>query len=272
VTVVSAILTRSCIAIASDSYITRLRAGNRELVPELIGPKIVRFDRIRAAAAFWGLAELDGVSTYDWLRSVASTCQGGVARPTLAELAELLCEDLRPRLLARPYKQRGIGIHLAGYERVKGYRVPEPFLITNWQDESYIKRQPLDWKRRSHFDVFRTEPASWKHNPDSDERLRFRELLEAGGFYTVNNGDPVMFNPAASATYEMLQQMVTNRRASYSDSPATWGSLATLPIQIVRDFQQGTHVRLKRAVGGQIHNVVIPKTGEPTSTSGVPAS
>lgn len=271
-TVISGVLTRRCVAVASDSYITRLSGGRRELVPDLIGPKIVRFDRVRAAASYWGLAELDGISTYDWLRGIAATCQASPKRPSLSELAELLCEDLRPRLLSRPYRHRGIGIHLAGYERVAGYPVPELFLISNYADGSYQRRAPLDWTRRSTWDVFQQAPASWKHNPDSEERLAFRAFLEEGGVYSVNNGDPVMFNPAANAVFAMLQELVRNRSAVYSDSPRAWQTLATLPISIVRDFQEGTYVPLSRVVGGRIHDLVIQKTGEPLTSSGVPAS
>lgn len=271
-TVISAVLTRRCIAIGSDSYITRLVDGKRLLADELLGPKIVRFDRIRAAASYWGLAELNDISTYDWLRQVAAQCQARPMRPSLSELAELLCDDLRPRLLARNRRHRGIGIHLAGYERVNGYLVPELFLISNYADAHYRRLQDLEWTRRSTFDVFGIAPTSWQHNADPQERLRFHQYLEDGGVYVVNNGDPVMFNPAANATFEMLRQMVTARSASYSDSPRAWQALATLPIKMVRDFQQDTHVPLSRLVGGRIHDVVITKTGEPLTSSGVPAS
>jgi hypothetical protein len=271
-TVISAMLTRKCIAIGSDSYITRLANGKRHLVPKLMGPKIVRFDRIRAAASYWGLAELNGISTYEWLRQIAATCQARPTRPSLSELAELLCEDLRPRLSSHIWRHRGIGIHLAGYERVDGYLVPELFLITNYADPTYQKRSTLDWTRRTTFDVFQTQPVSWKHDADPVERSRFRAYLDNGGVYTVNNGDPVMFNPAANAVFTMLREMIANRSAVYSDSPKAWQTLATLPIRMVSEFQEGTCVPLSRLVGGQIHDVVITKTGEPISSSGVPAS
>lgn len=122
-TVITAVITQHCIAIATDSFLTSFDMNGNSTIEEGEQSKIVPIRSLRAAASYWGLAEYGSWSTYRWLQEKAKEAN---QQPCLSlqEFCQLLREDLEEELNGISVQNeivRGIGIHITGYERISDY-------------------------------------------------------------------------------------------------------------------------------------------------------
>ena len=112
--VISAVITKTCTVHASDSFITqRLQTGEYQ-VKEKHRSKIIRVPQWRGAMAYWGLAKVDNHwSTVDWLEACANR---GSSPSSAEQFANCLAGELE-RELSRLKLDRsingGIGIHFS---------------------------------------------------------------------------------------------------------------------------------------------------------------
>jgi hypothetical protein len=197
-TAISTIISRQCIAVSTDSYITDFKTGLTR--DDKKQSKITEIRPLRAAAAYWGLAEsISGWTTYGWLESKANEARN---YGTLEEFAIALHADLTKILSGVRVADRGIGIHLMGYERVGDYWVPELFLVSNYADTTYSKLCCLHKSRETYHIAF-NEPPSEQHR-EPKYRHKLHGFLAEGGMLVFNNGDPLMFNSAARALLRLL--------------------------------------------------------------------
>jgi hypothetical protein len=137
--VISAVIARTCTVHASDSFITqRLENGDYQ-VKERQRSKIIRVPPWRGALSYWGLAQFDARqwSTVTWLEAFAKKASASSSPEQFANHLAVVLEQELSRLKFARSVDRGIGIHFTAYERVGGYWIPELFLISNWLDTSY---------------------------------------------------------------------------------------------------------------------------------------
>jgi hypothetical protein len=100
-----------------------------------------------------------------------------------------------------------------------------------------------------------------------DHRQFVRQFLSSGQFLIFNNGDPILFNSAASAFLGALQVMASRGTLKELDSKGMC-AIARRPIEIVSDLQREFGKETARVVGGRIHDLVIAQNGTVFSTSG----
>lgn len=267
--IVSAIITRVCTAHASDSFITQLKHGNLE-VKERQRSKIIRVPYWRGAMAYWGLARVDaqGWSTLNWLENRAQQASRySSAEEFATDIAIRLTQELSKMHLDKP-TDRGIGIHFTAYERIDGYWIPELFLISNWLDTSYTALRPggMGVTRETFHAVSGSQPDE-KHR-EFEYRLKVHAFLQDGKILGYNNGDPILYNPAANALFTMFQAFVARSVLAAPDAVETWTSLARRPIEIVSKAQRDFCRPGRRAVGGKPHDLAVRPNGAYISTTG----
>lgn len=255
-TAISTIISKQCIAVSTDSYITDCTTGLPRVDKKR--SKITEIRALRAAAAYWGLAETtNGWTTKAWLEAKAIEAQNF---GTLEGFAIALHEDLAKILSGVGVDDRGIGIHLMGYERVGDYWVPELFLISNYADTTYSKLCCLHKSRETIHIAFKEQPNERHREPEY--RYKLKGYLAEGGMLVFNNGDPSMFNPAATAVLRLLKKARERGVLRDSSSTETYRALARLPIKIVSEAQRDFYRKDKRRVGGKIHDLVITPAGQ----------
>lgn len=254
-TVISTIISRQCIAVATDSFITDCRTG----LPRgnMTQSKITEIPRLRAAAAYWGLAEsTNGWTTHAWLESKAKEAP---KFNTLENFASALHADLDKMLLGVPKTDIGIGIHLMGYERVGNYWVPELLLVSNYADTTYSELCCLHKTRETYHIAFNEQPNERHGEPEC--RYKLHGFLAEGGMLVFNNGDPFMFNAVAKPLLEILKKARERGVLRDADSTDTYRALARRPIEAVSKAQHDFFSKDKIRVGGRIHDLVITPEG-----------
>ena len=267
-TVIATLITRHCTVHATDSFITRLNAdGNREIL-ESQQSKIVAVRQFRGMMSYWGLATFDQYkwSTYEWLG------RQDISRFDSAEqfayyIADELNKELS-RMNFRDSRESGIGIHFSAYERVGDYWIPEMFLISNWQDPSYTSlRSTGVGCSRETFHTLSQETPSPDHG-NREFRMHVHNYLQEDNYIGYNNGDPLIFNPAAGTIFEQFKAIARRGHLKDPTSVRTYLNMTRRPVEIVvttqLDFCEGRF----RCVGGKPHDLAVTPEGIYESTSG----
>jgi hypothetical protein len=262
-TVVAAIITRAATAHATDSLITEEQQDGTLRAQEWENPKVVRVDAFRGAMAYWGLAteKTRGWSTLPWLERMAGRAGQSSNPESFAKQAGELEDNLNKLQLPND-STRGIGIHFTAYERVKDSWVPELFLITNWTDPSYRSVNPSGVCVTR--ETFTTITGIGKELCTADEcqRLVVHQFLQAGRLLTFNNGDPVLFTPAASAVMTMYKILAMRGILKSPDDPAITRALAVNAIEFVCEVQGAFCREGTRRVGGRPHGLCVTPNGQ----------
>lgn len=268
-TVISTFITRTGTVHATDSLLTRLLSEGRYEPIEWQETKIVPVRSWRGAMSFWGLASIDGQwVTLEWLRRRATRAGDFVSAHEFAvglasELNQALSRFTFPREV-----DAGIGIHLSAYERIQDRWIPELFLISNWGDTSYtsLRITGVGVSRETYGTL-----SGKGGNPQSTndtERLAVSEALQAGTWFRYNNGDPLLYNPAANAIHDMFRELQRRGILRAVDDVNTIRSLARRPVEVVSAIQRDFCINDRRVVGGRIHDLVVTPNGDYSSTSG----
>lgn len=268
-TVISTIITSLCTVHASDSMLTTKTAcGDLETV-EMERTKIIPVRPLRGAMSYWGLASCDKYqwSTYDWLAERGNHANEYDSAEDFAGcLAKGLNEKIGKMNFASPL-DRGIGIHLTVYERIQDYQVPEFFLISNWSDTNYRSLKPGGVEvSRETYGTLEGEARKPEHRSEQ-YRLKVQKRLQAGAMLIFNNGNTTLFNPAAKAILEMIDELRKSRSFLRTEEVKTYRDIARRPLEIVSKVQQDFCREGMRAVGGRIHDLAITPSGEYSSTS-----
>ncbi len=266
-TVISTIITKHCTAVASDSLITISQPNGTKKPIEWQKSKIVRVSAFCGSASYWGLAEYENWNTYDWLQD---QCNGASKFTSLEAFAKALRDSLDKALAKLRFTEQlhgGIGIHLTGYEKVDDYWIPELFLCSNFKDPSYSQLCCLHLTRESYHTFYEVQPDD-KHR-ESTYRLAVRkELFENDGMLIFNNGDPIMFNPTATAFLQLMKILRKRGLVKNPDDLDIHRSLVKRPIEIITEAQRDFCREDMKIVGGKTHDLVITSAGNYTSRSG----
>ncbi len=234
-TVISTIITKHYVALASDSFLTTSRSGGLSDVIEYQESKLVRVPAWKGAMGYWGLAR-DGArwNTFEWLQTQAGRA-GDYASPAkfAAGLGEKLTHALSGLRVAKPL-DRGLGIHLTVYERVRDYWIPEIFVLSNFTDVTYSEVLPQGFR------VSRETYATLRQLRQADEhgdpacRLEVHTALQQGIMFLYNNGDPILFNPIANAILESFKKLLERGQLKDPSSVSTHLSIARRPVYTSR--------------------------------------
>jgi hypothetical protein len=272
-TVISAVFSTHCIAIASDSYLTAYNTNTEKYeILEKQKSKIIRVEKFCGAFSYWGLAAKSKNSkwkTYDWLNDMAKRAQNFDQLSLYAEfIKDQLSSEIQKIDIRK--KDRGIGLHLVGYEEdMNGVRVPELFLITNYTDITYSNTDEIHLSR----ELFNKLPEKLKVRSENlsidDKQLIVKDFLSRGNLLLFNNGDPNMFNPLSKGYNEAMELAKNRNILKDSTDIELYRSIARRPIEMVAKAQKDFYKKDNIIVGGKVHDLVIEKNSKKyTSTSG----
>jgi hypothetical protein len=273
-TVISAVFSTHCIAIASDSYLTAYNTSTKIYeILEKQKSKIIRVEKFFGAFSYWGLAAKSKNSkwkTYEWLNDMAKKAQNF---DKLSLYAEFIKNHLSSEIkkIGIRKEDRGIGIHLVGYEEYRnGVRIPELFLITNYTDTTYSKTTNEIHSSRELFNTLPEKLKVGSENLSIDEKqLIVKDFLSKGNLLIFNNGDPTMFNQLSEGYNKTMK--LAKKRQILKDSAdiELYRMIARRPIEMVAKAQKDFYKEDKIIVGGRIHDLVIEKNSKKySSTSG----
>lgn len=267
-TVISTVISQSCIAHASDSLITERQPDGTYKTTESEQSKIIVVRQWRGAMAYWGLATFRGWSTFDSLREFAAHAGDfSSAEQFATALAERLEKELS-RMRFSGLADAGVGIHFTAYEYINDYWIPELFLISNWADTSYasLRRTGVGASRETYHSIAGEPPRG--EDREVDRRLQVNAFLQQGNILIYNNGDPMLFNPAANGVAAMFGELARRGRINVSESAKTFTAIARRPIEIVANAQRDFCSSNMRMVGGKLHDLTTTPGGVYISTTG----
>jgi len=207
-TAISALISKKWIAAASDSLVTEFHPETNEISHiDFRRSKIVPIRKFKAAAAYWSLAKIGKWNTYDFLKTMARNAYNYDTIEEFANGIKLMLKEKLDGITFRTPIHQGIGIHLIGYEIHGDTLVPELFLISNFANPSYETLKELDVTRN----LYGTLHENFRNNEESNEERRNKviEFLDQGGIFRFNNGDPLLFNPAANAIHMMFNSAIS---------------------------------------------------------------
>lgn len=266
-TAISAIISKDWIAAASDSLLTEYNhVSNTIKHLEFRKSKIVPIRQFKACAAYWGLAKIGNWRTYDFLKEKATEANNYT---NFEEFANYICQELQTKLNRIRFQNssdKGIGIHLIGYESINGMQIPELFLISNYTDPNYNETRELNVSRH----LYGTLPEEFRNGETtlSDKQLKVKDFLDLRRLFIFNNGDPVMFNPAAKAIFEMFNSAKERHQLRQTNNYEEYMRLVSRPIEIIKKVQKDFFVNDYIRVGGKIHHLLITKRGDFLSDTG----
>jgi hypothetical protein len=267
-TVISAVISRFCTAHASDSLITERQPDGSYRPTEYRRAKIIAVRQWRGAMAYWGLATYGPWSTFDWLRDLA-TSASNFSSPQ--DFAYSIMGRLNTELSGMRFQiptNGGLGIHFTAYEHVNDYWIPELFLISNWTDPSYSAVRPAGFGvSRETYHTIANEPSREEHASTSI-RLQVHAFLQEGKMLIYNNGDPLLFRPAANSVSAMLSEIARRGHLKAPEDIETYRSIARRPIEVVANAQLDFYKPGARIVGGKLHDLAITPDGLYSSSTG----
>ncbi len=260
-TVISALITKDFIVAASDSLLTeidRVRHVTRKV--EFRRSKIVLLRRYRACASFWGLAKYGNWRLYEFIEQKMHEAP---PEYDFQRFADFLCEQLRHKLNSFHFANiidKGLGIHLVGYELVNREYIPELFLISNYSNTKYSEIRDLKVSRN----LYETMPSYLKdmHDNNQEKQLKVNHYLKSGGYFIFNNGDPLMFNPAANTLLNLYQIALRGGKLNVEPDNRIAMKLVSSPIEFLKTFQQKFYKSESILIGGKIHRLLISNRGD----------
>ncbi|MBU0613720.1 hypothetical protein KJ766_00325 [Patescibacteria group bacterium] len=213
-TVISAMFSKLGIAVATDSMLSAIDENGDLTCIEWQQSKIVVVPKLKACISYWGFAgALKGLPkknkpvewiwrTYEWLQKESSNPKFFQLEDFSKNILEKLDKQLQNIHLARP-EQKGIGLHIAGLEKIDGYVIPELFLVSNYSDPSYQNIKELGLSRNTYHTIFNVPPAT--DHSKKEYRFAVKDSLRDGRIITYNNGDPILFNLISSVIHSSFE-------------------------------------------------------------------
>lgn len=276
-TVISALFSKKGIAVATDSMLTAVDQSGGHIYLEWQQSKIIPVPKLNACISYWGLAgTLKKVPkanqptewswhTYAWLKKESENPKQKNLEDFSKEIQEKLDKQLS-KLNFPKSSNKGIGLHIAGLEKIDGYVIPELFLICNYSDPSYQQVGELGLSRNT-FHTIANVPPTTDHNK-KEFRFAVKDFLSKGGIISYNNGDPIMFNMVSSTISYGFQIAAHRKVLKTINFVQDSVSIAKRPIEIISEIQKDFFRQDKRMVGGKIHDLCIDNYGNLYSTSG----
>lgn len=268
-TVISTLITHVGTVHATDSLITSLKPDGQRESKEWEQMKIVPVRAWRGAMSYYGLAQIEGCwSTLDWLRDQAKTAN---THATAEHFAHAMADALNREIKALPFGReldKGIGIHFSAYIRVSDYWIPELFHISNWYDPTYTALRPEGVGASGDTSGAIAKKFPELRGNEVATRVEPHKTIHSGMWFQYNNGDTQLFNMAARAIFDMLEELNNRGILRDTNNIETMRNLTILPVKIVSNIQHDFYADGTRVVGGTIHDLAISPNGDYSSTSG----
>jgi len=273
-TLISALISKKGVAVATDSMLTAVNKDGSHYYLELQKSKIVPIPKLKACISYWGFAGTlkeipKDANNPQWLWQTHSWLNDQSVNPKFSSLDDFT-KDLRERLDTEMNKlgiaKQGIGLHITGIEEVNGYRIPELFLISNFKDPTYREIGNLEYSRHTYHTIAGVDPAH--EHGKIEYRREVNKFLNETGFIIYNNGDPIMFNPFANSFFNSFNEAQRRGVAKNIDSVDDTIPIVRLPIEVVSSIQRNFYKSEKKLVGGRVHDLSIAYDGTMKSTSG----
>jgi hypothetical protein len=269
-TVVATIITKHCVAHATDSLITHRNPDGRRTVVETRASKLVRVGAFSGAISYWGLARHGSDwDTHKWLTDQAGKAASHPSASAFAEhLASALTNTLRARRFRTP-PEGGLGLHFSAYERVGDYWVPELFQIRNWVDESYRQVRPdgFEVRRETYGSILGTPDRSAEDGLPA-RRMEVHSRLQSDVLLRFVNGDPNLFNPLANALLGVFTQLYARGEIKHGNMDKTHLALVRRPVEVLSHLLTDLVPKDKRLIGGKPHDLAVRPGRRYHSTTG----
>jgi len=273
-TLISALISKRGVAVATDSLLTIVRKNAPNIYVEWKKSKIIPIPKLNACISYWGFAGvLKGIpkdgddvvfgwQTHEWLSKQSANS----SNLSLEEFTKKLRDNLEHEMKSLPGNIPGIGLHITGIEKVGDYRIPELFLVTNFKDPTYQETKELTCSRET-FHTISGQPPADAHG-QQDYRMKVNEFLNTQGFLIYNNGDPTLFNPFANSFFSSLNIAQQRGKAKNIETVEDTVPIVRFPIEAVSQIQQKFYDPTKKIIGGRVHDLSINDNGIMKSTSG----
>jgi hypothetical protein len=262
-TVISAIISKKCIAVASDSLLTVYNKHQKTFEEiETQKPKIVKVERLKAILSYWGFVAKSRYSqwtTYDFLCRMV---KNNINCNSIQDFANYIKENLINEI-GSELRTNGIGIHLIGYSKKL---TPEFYLISNYADTQYNKFRELSVSSELYGTLIKHHSELSESTTEDKKAETINDFLNKGHMFVYNNGDPAMFNFMYCGYYQTYQ-VAKKRIPITANEIEVCRFLAREPIQTVANIQRCLYDNEHRLVGGRIHDLVLEKNGMKYSSS-----
>jgi len=273
-TLISALISKKGIAIATDSMLTAVNKDGSHVYLEGEKSKIVPIPKLNACISYWGFAGAQKEIPKDlknpvWVWQTHSWLRAQSVNPKFSNLEDFtknLCNNINKEIKNLGLGNQGIGLHIVGIEEVNGYKIPELFLISNFKDPSYRETGDLEYSRHTYHTIAGVDPSP--DHRQKEYRQEVNRFLNEVGFIIYNNGDPIMFNPFANAFFKSFNEAQRRGVTKSIDAVEDTVPIVRLPIEIVRSIQRNFYKPDKKLVGGRVHDLSIADNGTMKSTSG----
>jgi len=183
-----------------------------------------------------------------------------------SSLASNLSDELDRILPGNPLT-KGFGIHLTGFEHSQNHRIPEMFLISNFDGMEYVKLKDSIICERHLYPLVPSDASSRSDDLET-QREAIASFLDAGNIFLFNNGDPELFTPISAGYHDGIKRLRTRNR-SRTLTKEHYREMSRAPVEIISKMQRSFSPIGKRLVGGKIHDLVITSSGQFSSTSGI---
>lgn len=265
-TVISAIIKKDFIIVASDSLIQRSKENNQIEKIFSSHPKFAAFPQIRCVVSYWGHVSIieKGRDTPSWdiKKWLIEKQKNQIHFKSVEEFGALLTKELTAifqRYTWDDYKEnkKTLGIHLVGFEWFQNKWIPELFLIigdsNNWN---------FNFSRRTYGDL-----KNWENMEDDIiiQRETYYNVLEKG-YSVYNNGDNEMFNHFFNSFHGAIKSTSAKKKlknvSTSGELPKEYFlDLATLPIKQIANFQKKYYHKKDISIGGKIHAILMNSEG-----------
>ena len=258
-TAVAAILTRQATVHATDSLVTKPAGDGLSRELEGQASKTVPLPALRGAVSFWGRAWLGTTTTQRWLANWASTLPDGTEPEAAAgRLREALDAELDADADSTE-QERGIGLHLTAYEKVRDLWVPELFQLTNYEDPTYRVVLPRIRLTRETAHTLLDLPKDEADGSEAQRLAVYERLGERVPIY--NNGSTVAYNTASRALWQMMDWLAHQGRLDIGNLERSLHGIARMPIEWVAAAEEALAGPGRSCVGGTVHSLLIRADG-----------
>jgi hypothetical protein len=166
------------IAMAADSAVTYLDPGTGgRFVKPNAAEKLQVIPWLHAGLACWGIGEINGKATDEWIAGFIRTNSG---MPDLPSFANALAAALQTHVGPSPKGEPRLGFHLAGYEKYNGEQVPSFYHIHDGPSTTLQARG------------LTVDPHRFNANHDMPPG-EFLRLTTAEGGWITRNGDYILY-------------------------------------------------------------------------------
>jgi hypothetical protein len=186
-------LTQFGIAMAADSAVTyTLTSTGHSFVKPNAARKLQAIPYLSAGVSCWGLGEVGGEPTDEWLADFICTHS---SVPDLASFADALATSLQSQVGPSPTKQSRLGFHLAGFEKYNGMPVPSFYHIHDGRSTTLEARGIM------------VDPSHFNANYDIPPE-EFLKLAESGGGWLTSSCPEIGENRAILEAVPTLSNML----------------------------------------------------------------